>query len=333
MRMTVFGSGSWGTALAHHAGRHGHEVMLWALEPEVAEGLNREHRNPLYVSEHPVDEKVRATTDLEEAAAFSDVWIWVVPVQHSRGLMERLTGSLRADVVMVSASKGLETSTMKRMDQLAWEVLNLPSSRFCALSGPTFAKEVLEGHPSAAVLACMEPAQAERLQRELSDIHLRCYAGRDLVGVELAGALKNVIAIAAGMVDALGYGANTQAALMTRGLHEITRLGVRLGADAATFRGLAGMGDLVLTCTGGLSRNRRVGQRIGHGETLEQVLGTMREVAEGVRTAPAAARLAREHGIEMPITEAVTSILGGEIEPGEALKRLMTRELKPEAKL
>ena len=333
MRMTVFGSGSWGTALAHHAGRHGHEVMLWALEPEVAEGLNREHRNPLYVSEHPVDEKVRATTDLEEAAAFSDVWIWVVPVQHSRGLMERLTGSLRADVVMVSASKGLETSTMKRMDQLAWEVLNLPSSRFCALSGPTFAKEVLEGHPSAAVLACMEPAQAERLQRELSDIHLRCYAGRDLVGVELAGALKNVIAIAAGMVDALGYGANTQAALMTRGLHEITRLGVRLGADASTFRGLAGMGDLVLTCTGGLSRNRRVGQRIGHGETLEQVLGTMREVAEGVRTAPAAARLAREHGIEMPITEAVTAILAGEIEPREALKRLMTRELKPEAKL
>jgi len=333
MRFSVFGSGSWGTALAHHTGRHGHEVMLWALEPEVAEGINREHRNPLYVTEHPVHENVRSSTDLEEVAEFSEVWIWVVPVQHSRSVMERLTGSLRGGVVMISASKGLETSTMKRMDQLAWEVLNLPSSRFCALSGPTFAKEVLEGHPSAAVLACMETSQAERLQHELSDIHLRCYAGRDLVGVELAGALKNVIAIAAGMVDALGYGANTQAALMTRGLHEITRLGVRLGADAATFRGLAGMGDLVLTCTGGLSRNRRVGQRIGHGETLEQVLATMREVAEGVRTAPAAARLAREHGIEMPITEAVSAILAGEIAPREAVRLLMTRELKPEAKL
>ncbi len=333
MRIFVFGAGSWGTTLAHHAARCGHEVLLWALEPEVVDGINREHRNPFYVSEQSVHRGVTASADLDEVARFSEVWLWVVPVQHSRELMARMSGNLRSEVVMISASKGLEAGTLKRMDQVAWEVLNLPSSRFCCLSGPTFAKEVLEGHPSAAVLACMETSQAERLQKELSDIHLRLYAGRDLVGVELAGALKNVIAIAAGVVDSLGYGANTQAALMTRGLHEITRLGVRLGADASTFRGLAGMGDLVLTCTGGLSRNRRVGQRIGRGETLEHILGTMREVAEGVRTAPAAGRLAREHGIEMPITDAVTALLAGEIEPHRAVQELMTRELKPEAKL
>ncbi len=333
MRISVFGAGSWGTALAHQAGRCGHEVLLWALEPEVVDGINHKHRNPLYVRNQRVHETVRASADVDAVATFSDVWLWVVPVQHSRSLMNRMSGNLRSEVVMISASKGLETSSMKRMDQLAWEVLNLPSSRFCCLSGPTFAKEVLEGHPSAAVLACMETSQAERLQHELSDIHLRLYAGRDLVGVELAGALKNVIAIAAGVVDALGYGANTQAALMTRGLHEITRLGVRLGADASTFRGLAGMGDLVLTCTGGLSRNRTLGQRIGRGETLGEILRTMREVAEGVRTAPAAARLAKEHGIEMPITDAVAAVLSGEIEPRRAVQELMTRELKPEAKL
>jgi glycerol-3-phosphate dehydrogenase (NAD(P)+) len=247
--------------------------------------------------------------------------------------MEQLSGSLRSDVAIVSASKGIETTTLRRMDEVAWEVLNLPASRFCCLSGPTFAREVIVGHPSAAVLACPDLELASELQAEFSDRHFRCYASEDLIGVEVAGALKNVIAIAAGVIDGLGLGTNTQAALMTRGLHEITRLGVSLGANATTFRGLAGMGDLVLTCTGGLSRNRSVGQRLGRGEGLEDILASMREVVEGVRTAPAAARLAETLAVEMPITMAVKRLLAGESDPRTLLDELMLRQLKVETSL
>ncbi|MCG6964340.1 MAG: NAD(P)-dependent glycerol-3-phosphate dehydrogenase [Acidobacteria bacterium] len=333
MKISVFGTGSWGTALAHHFARRGHEVLAWAREPEVAEGINGEHRNPLFLSDLELSGALRASHDLEAVARHSSTWIWAVPTQFSRRIMDRLTGVLRGDVVVISASKGIETHSLRRMDELAWEVLNLPGSRFCALSGPTFAREVILGVPSLAVLACPELSVAVLLQREFSDGHLRCYASRDLVGVELAGALKNVIAIAAGIVDGLGLGANTQAALMTRGLHEITRLGVALGADASTFRGLAGMGDLVLTCTGALSRNRSLGRRLGQGETLKDILASMREVAEGVKTAPAATRLASGIGVELPISDAVARILAGRIEPGEALRQLMRRELKEESEL
>jgi len=333
MKISVFGAGSWGTALAHHFARRGHDVLAWAREPEVAAGIGTEHRNPLFISDLDLDETLQASTDLEAVAGHASVWIWVIPVQFSRRVMEQLTGALRSDVVLISASKGIETHSLRRMDELVWEVLNLPASRFCALSGPTFAREVILGFPSAAVLACPELSVAVRLQGEFSDTHLRFYAGRDLIGVELAGALKNAIAIAAGMVDGLGLGSNTQAALMTRGLHEITRLGVALGAEASTFRGLAGMGDLVLTCTGTLSRNRSVGKRLGQGEKLEDILGSMREVAEGVRTAPAATRLAAGIGVELPISEAITRILAGKIAPREALIELMRRELKEESEL
>lgn len=330
MKVTVFGAGSWGTALAQQIARREHDVMLWAREAEVAEGINRDHRNPLFMEDQTLHPGMHATCDLSEAAAHSRIWVWVVPVQFSRLVMEQLTGSLRGDVVVVSSSKGIETNTLKRMDEIAWEVLNLPSSRFCCLSGPTFAREVINGDPSAAVLACPDQDLAGSLQEEFSDHHLRLYAGRDLIGVELAGALKNVIAIAAGIIDGLGLGANTQAALMTRGLHEITRLGVALGADSTTFRGLAGMGDLVLTCTGGLSRNRTVGQRLGRGERLDEILASMREVVEGVRTSPAAAELARRYGVEMPITDAVTRLLAGDSDPRTLVKELMLRSLKEE---
>jgi glycerol-3-phosphate dehydrogenase (NAD(P)+) len=308
-------------------------VLLWALEREVVDGINHEHRNPLFLSDLDLNEGIAASQDLERAALFSPVWIWVVPVQFSCSVMEKLTGAVRSDVVIVSASKGIETKSLRRMDEMAWEVLNIPGSRFCCLSGPTFAREVIIGDPSLAVLACPEMDLASRLQEEFSDSHLRCYAGRDLVGVELAGALKNVVAIAAGIIDGLGLGSNTQAALMTRGLHEIARLGVSVGANASTFRGLAGMGDLVLTCTGGLSRNRQVGQRIGRGESLAEILGSMREVVEGVRTAPAAARLAEDLGVDMPITSAVTRLLRGDSDPRTLLRELMLRDLKEETKL
>ncbi len=331
--MSVFGGGSWGTAMAHHLARRGHEVMLWAREPEVAEGINSEHRNPLFLSDLELDKGVQAVDRLGAAARHADLWLWVVPVQFSRTVMEELAAEMNDDVRVVSASKGIETESLRRMDEVAGEALGLDERRFCCLSGPTFAREVVRGDPSAAVLACPDLELAAHLQEEFSDHHLRCYVGADLIGIELAGALKNVIAIAAGIVDGLGLGFNTQAALMTRGLHEITRLGVALGADAETFRGLAGMGDLILTCTGGLSRNRMLGQRLGRGETLEQILASSREVVEGVRTTPAAARLAADHGVVMPITDAMSQLLEGKVDPKTALHELMTRELRIEAEL
>ncbi len=333
MEITVFGAGSWGCALAHQMARRGQDVLLWAFEPEVAAGINADHRNPIFLTDAELHPAIRCTNDLVEAAEHSQVWIWVVPVQFSRGVMDRLAPHLRDDVVLVSASKGIETESLKRMDEVSAEALGIPNERFCCLSGPTFAIGVVRGDPSAAVLACREMAVARRLQEEFSDHFMRCYAGGDLIGVELAGALKNVVAIAAGIIDGLGLGANTQAALMTRGLHEITRLGVALGAEADTFRGLAGMGDLVLTSTSELSRNRQVGKRLGQGEDLDEILGSMREVAEGVKSTPAAAKLAENLGIEMPITQAMTAILSGRIAPSEALKMLMTRQLKVETQL
>ncbi len=333
MKISVFGAGSWGCALAHQMARRGQDVLLWALEPEVADGINSRHRNPLYLTDAELHREIRCTDRLDRAAEHADVWIWVVPVQFSRAVMVELALHLRDEVVLVSASKGIETDSLRRMDEIAVEALGIAIERFCCLSGPTFAIGVVRGDPSAAVLACRDMALAPGLQEQFSDHHLRCYAGTDLIGVELAGALKNVVAIAAGIIDGLGLGANTQAALMTRGLHEVTRLGVALGAEADTFRGLAGMGDLVLTSTSGLSRNRQVGSRLGRGEPIDAIVDSMREVAEGVKTTPAAAQLAARLGIEMPITEAMTAILQGEIEPADALKQLMTRQLKVETQL
>jgi glycerol-3-phosphate dehydrogenase (NAD(P)+) len=319
--------------MAHHLARRGHEVLMWALEPEVAEAITSRHRNPLFLSDLDLHPGLAAVSDLAAAARHAELWLWVVPVQFSRPVMRELLPAVDDKVVMVSASKGIETESLDRMDQLAAEVLAIPANRFCCLSGPTFAREVVLGHPSAAVIACPDLELAASLQESFADQYLRCYAGTDLIGVELAGALKNVIAIAAGIIDGLGLGFNTQAALMTRGLHEITRLGVALGAEAETFRGLAGMGDLVLTCTGGLSRNRSLGQRLGRGEALQQILASTREVAEGVRTSPAAARLAAANGVEMPIIHAVARLLAGETDPRTALRELMTRQLKVEAEL
>lgn len=333
MKVSVFGGGSWGTAMAHQLARRGHDVLLWALEAEVVASINSDHRNALFLTDLELHPGIAAVDTLGDAARHSDLWLWVVPVQFSRSVMEDLAGEVTERTAVVSASKGIETESLRRMDEVAHEVLGLAKERFCCLSGPTFAREVVRGDPSAAVLACSDLELASGLQEEFSDHHLRCYAGADLVGVELAGALKNVIAIAAGIVDGLGLGFNTQAALMTRGLHEITRLGVALGAEAETFRGLAGMGDLVLTCTGGLSRNRTLGQRLGRGESLAEILGSMREVVEGVRTTPAAARLAADHGVEMPITDAMSRLLEGATDAQTALRELMTRELKVEAEL
>lgn len=329
MRVAVVGAGSWGTALAVHCARAGHEVQLWAREREVVAGINRERRNPLFLSEVELPAGVKATDQVEAAVAGAEVVFFVVPVQFARGVLRQLKGALEPGAVLVSASKGIEVATLARMDQVVGEELGLEPERFVALSGPTFAREVAAGLPAAAVLAGSSAAQLERLQEAFSTPTFRLYRSPDVVGVELAGALKNIIAIAAGMATGLGLGHNALAALLTRGLHEIARLGVRLGGLPETFRGLAGMGDLVLTCTGTLSRNRSVGERLGRGEPLSQVLSG-REVAEGVPTARAASALARKLHVEMPITFAVEAILDGRLAPREAVTALMTRSLKEE---
>ena len=332
MRIGVVGAGSWGSALAMHFGRAGSEVTLWAREPEVVDGINRAHRNPLFIPEFTFPEGVRATATVAQAAAGAEAVVFVVPVQFARAVLHELRGVIAAQAPLVSASKGIEVATLERVDQIVVDELRLEPGRFVALSGPSFAREVAAGLPTAAVLAGADLERVRDLQRRFSSPTFRFYGSTDTVGVELSGALKNVIAIAAGMASGLGLGHNALAALLTRGLHEIARLGVALGGRPDTFRGLAGMGDLVLTCTGGLSRNRAVGERLGRGEPLAEILAG-REVAEGVPTARAAAELARRHGVDMPITFAVEAILTGALPPREAVTALMTRELKDEAAL
>jgi len=332
VKLGVVGAGSWGSALAMHFGRAGCDVTLWAREREVVDGINRERRNPLFIPEFAFPDEVRATAALGQAASGAEAIVFVVPVQFARAVLHELRGALAADVPLVSASKGIEVSTLERVDQIVVDELGLEPGRFVALSGPSFAREVAAGLPTAAVLAGVDEGRVRLLQQGFSTPTFRFYGSTDTVGVELSGALKNVIAIAAGMAFGLGLGHNALAALLTRGLHEIARLGVALGGRPDTFRGLAGMGDLVLTCTGGLSRNRTVGERLGRGERLADIVGG-REVAEGVPTARAAAELARRHGVEMPITFAVEAILAGALPPREAVTALMTRELKDEAVL
>ncbi len=332
VKVAVLGAGSWGSALAIHLGRCGCEVTVWALEPEVVEGINNEHRNPLFLPECSFPQEVRASGQLAAAVEGAEAVVFTVPVQFARSVLRPLRQHFPAGAPLVSASKGIEVSTLQRMDEIVQEELALPPAQFVALSGPSFAREVADNLPTAAVLAGSDREVVRRLQRRISAPSFRFYTSSDVVGVELAGALKNVIAIAAGLAQGLGLGHNTLAALLTRGIHEITRLGVKLGGREETFRGLAGMGDLVLTCTGTLSRNRTAGERLGRGESLEVVLAG-REVAEGVPTTRAAAALARRHQVEMPITFVVESILDGQVTPREAVHWLMTRELKDEAQL
>ena len=331
MKIAVVGAGSWGTALAGHLSRAGREVSLWAREPEVVEGIRTRHRNPLFLQEFELPSGMRATSEIGEAVAGAEAVVFVVPVQFARAVLRELNRHLPAGAAFVSASKGIEVATLSRMDEVVTAELGLPPERFVALSGPSFAREVAEGRPTAAVLAGTDPAMLRALQRSFSNEMFRCYTASDVVGVELAGALKNVVAIAAGMAEGLRLGQNATAALLTRGLHEIARLGVRLGGREETFRGLAGMGDLVLTCSpGSLSRNRSVGERLGLGDKLPDILAG-REVAEGVPTSRAAAELARRNAVEMPITFTVEAILDGRIAPREAVVALMTRSLKEES--
>lgn len=330
MKLTVVGAGAFGTAMAAVAARSGHEVTLWAHDPRVAEAVRERRSNEVYLPQIPLDEAVRATSELAVAVAFSDVMMMAVPSHHYRSVLQQMKPHVKRDVRVVSATKGIENETLQRMSQVATDVLGSSLSAFAALSGPTFALETARGDPTVAVVASANLEFAEEVQRLLSSATFRLYHSQDLVGVELAGSLKNVIAIAAGVLEGLGLGSNTNAALVTRGLHEITKLGVALGGRPETFAGLAGMGDLVLTCTGALSRNRTLGVALGRGKSLATVLGETRTVAEGVKTSKAAKQLAERHGIEMPITAEMYQVLYENESPRTALQRLMSRSLKAE---
>jgi glycerol-3-phosphate dehydrogenase (NAD(P)+) len=330
-KIGVIGAGSWGTTLADLLAKKGHDVTLWAYEPELVAEMAGTGKNSLFLPDITLSPRLRYTNSLEEAVAGMDIVLFVAPSQVVRGIIAAVLPFISAEAVIVSASKGIETDTLKTVSQIYEELL--PPElyrRFAVLSGPSFAREVAQEMPTAVVAAAAGPAIAERVQQAFTTSFFRVYTNSDVVGVELGGAIKNVIAIAAGITDGLGFGHNTRAALITRGLAEMTRMGLAMGAQPGTFAGLAGMGDLVLTCTGDLSRNRTVGVKIGQGMRPADILAEMRMVAEGVKTTQSAWNLACRLGVYMPITEQVYRVINEDKPARDVVVELMTRDLKAE---
>ena len=329
--VTVVGGGSMGTALSLLLAGRGVPVRLWVYEPELAAEIERTGENGWFLPGHRLGDRVRVTSSLAEALDGARTVLSVTPAQVLRQVWIRGAPHLSDEAVVVCASKGIEAETSRLMSEVLVEVLGPDAEpRLAYLSGPSFAKEVAAGHPTAVVVAAREAAVAKRIQALVSTESFRAYTTDDVVGVELGGALKNVIAIAVGMAEGMGLGHNTRAALITRGLAEISRLAVACGASPLTLAGLAGTGDLVLTCTGHLSRNLQVGIRLGEGERLDDILGGMRMVAEGVETSRSAVALARAHDVEMPIAQVVVAIFDGATTAADAVRGLMTRRLRAE---
>lgn len=327
----VIGAGAWGTALAKHAAETGLAVRLWAYEREVTESITRAHENRLFLPGVLLPDTLTATSSLAEAVEAADGLIFAVPSHVTRTVLRNLAPCVAWPIPLISATKGIEEETFQLMTQVMEEML--PSAMrpvLMALSGPSFASELSAGQPTAVCLAGSDGALVRRFQAALMTPSFRIYADSDVIGLQLGGALKNVMALASGVVDGLGLGHNARAALITRGLAEIVRLGVAMGADPRTFYGLSGVGDLVLTCTGSLSRNYTVGVRLGKGETLEAILSGMQAVAEGVRTARAAQGLARRHGVEMPIIHEINAVLFEGKSCRKAVSDLMERDAKVE---
>jgi glycerol-3-phosphate dehydrogenase (NAD(P)+) len=329
--IAVIGAGSWGTALSRALSGIGHKVTLWAYEREVLECIRRQRENTLFLPGVKMPEAVITTQDLAEALSGARFVVTAMPSHVCRRLYEEMLPHLEPGMIFVSATKGLDQVGLMRMSEV---IAAVTAQRFTptltVLSGPSFALEVAQGDPTAIVVASDNTDAARQVQQEFSSRNLRLYASNDVVGVELGGAVKNVIAIAAGVIEGLGLGHNPKAALITRGLAEMTRLACSCGARSETLAGLAGMGDLVLTCTGHLSRNRSVGFELGRGRELAEIIGSMRAVAEGVKTTEATVELARLHGIEMPITRQVHRILQNQISPRAAIRELMERKLRDE---
>jgi glycerol-3-phosphate dehydrogenase (NAD(P)+) len=326
--VAVLGAGSWGTTLAVHLAKAGHDVRLWGNDAAQLADLERDRENRKFLAGIPLPAGVKVRPELEKALEGTDFHFYVVPSQAIRPVARQVRDS-GSRAVPVCASKGLELGTLRRLSEVLTEVLGDPAP--VTFTGPSHAEEVAVGIPTSIVAACLDEARAQSVQVLCASPLLRVYTNDDVVGCEYGGALKNVIAIAAGLCDGLGYGDNTKGALLTRGLAEIGRLGVAMGGRRETFFGLTGMGDLITTAMSRHSRNRHVGERLGRGETLEQVLGGMVMVAEGVNTSRAARDLGRERGVELPITEQVCAIVLEGRSPREALQALMTRDLKRES--
>lgn len=328
MQCTVVGGGAWGSALAHLLARGGHAARLWAREADVVEHVNLTHANPRFLPGATLDPAIRATTSLSEALGDAELVVYVAPSHVLRDVVRGGREVVAPGALAVVATKGIERGSLALMTDVVRE--ELPGHPVVALSGPSFALEVARGMPTAVVAASGDGEAAEVVQRALSSSSFRVYTNDDVTGVEVGGALKNVMAVATGIAEGVGLGLNSRAALITRGLAEMTRLGVALGARPETFAGLAGMGDLVLTCTGALSRNRAVGVEVGKGRPLEEVLAATESVAEGVTTTESARALAVRMGVDMPIVAAVARILFEQQAPHDALADLMGRELRPE---
>jgi len=332
VQIAVVGAGSWGTALAMLSSRAGHQVRLWGHDPARVDALARDRENRAYLPGFPLDPAIRPTHSLSSALDGAGLVLLVVPSHVMRAVSEEAAPHVATDATVISCAKGIENESLSTMDEVLVTTLPAVAERgaLAYLSGPSFAKEVASCLPTAVVVAARREEVAKGVQQALSTGDLRIYTSSDVVGVEVGGAVKNVIAIAAGAADGLGCGHNTRAALITRGIAEMSRLAVGRGADPLTLAGLAGMGDLVLTCTGDLSRNRGVGQALGRGRDLDSVLGDMTMVAEGVRTTRSVHDLAAREGVEMPICEAVYRILYEGLSPADAVASLMRRRLRSE---
>jgi glycerol-3-phosphate dehydrogenase (NAD(P)+) len=328
-QIAVIGGGSWGTALAVVAARGGHTVALWSRNADVVESINDRRVNSRYLTATSIPANVIATAEMGAALDRATMVLLACPSHAARELLTTMSRLLDEAAFIVSVSKGIEIESGKRISEIAKEVAG-GSRPFVCLSGPSFAKEVVEGHPTAIVAASKDATAARAVQNDLSFENLRIYTNADVIGTELGGSVKNVIAIAAGMTAGLGFGSNSVAALITRGLAEITRLARREGAQVETLMGLAGLGDLVLTCTGSLSRNRFVGEELGKGRTLPEITSELNEVAEGINTARAVKKLADRAGLEMPITNEVNAVLYDGKPARDAVAELMSRPLREE---
>jgi len=330
-RIVIIGAGSWGTALSVIAARAGHDVLLWGRDLEVVNSINNSRKNPRQLSDIEIPACVVATNDLGRAVQGSPMVVFAAPSHAARELFQLIKPHLDSSTILVNVAKGIEVDSGKRVSEVVSDVLGEQfNGNFVCLSGPSFAREVVDNHPTAIVAASRNESVAQAVQSGLSFENLRIYTNSDVVGTELGGSVKNVMAIAAGMTAGLGYGSNSIAALITRGLAEITRLALSQGAQLETLMGLAGLGDLVLTCTGNLSRNRFVGEELGKGKTLSEITANMSEVAEGIKTSKAVRRLASSAGIEMPITNEVEAVLYDGKSARDAVAELMSRPLRSE---
>jgi len=331
-RVTVIGAGAWGTALAHTLATNGADVTLWAYEPTVAENINAHHENHIYLPGAQLPPNLRATSDFAEAGGSgAQLFAFVAPSQVMRRVLTGLAPHLPDNAIIVSATKGIENKTLAMPVQIIEETCSeAVAKRLCILSGPSVAKELVEGAPTAVTIASRDPEALALAQESLACSYFRLYSHDDIIGAEVGGATKNVIAIAAGVADGLGFGHNTRAAIVTRGLAEMGRLGAAMGASPITFSGLSGLGDLVLTCTGDLSRNRTVGIRLGKGESIDAITASMTAVAEGVATSLSVYRLAERLAINMPIATEVFRVLHEGKEAAQAVRDLMGRELTNE---